>query len=66
MKIVHTMSNKGDAPGAKDQWIESSEMKGLTSRNLVFMQTFAGAWPVIEFVQQAIAQWPCRIRPGGE
>ena len=49
LEIVHTMSNKGDPPSAKDQWIESSEMKGLPSRNLVCMQTFAGAWPAIEF-----------------
>ncbi len=43
---------------AKDLRVEFPEMKGLSSRNLVYMQTFAGAWPADEIAQQAVAQLP--------
>lgn len=32
------------------------EMKGLSTRNLMYMRTFAGAWPDFEIVQQAVAR----------
>ncbi|MGC8627798.1 MAG: DUF1016 N-terminal domain-containing protein [Acidimicrobiales bacterium] len=35
---------------------EFPQMKGLSDRNLAYMQTFAGAWP--EIAQQAAAQLP--------
>lgn len=34
------------------------EMKGFSPRNLKYMRAFAGAWPDVEFVQQAAAQLP--------
>ena len=34
------------------------EMKGLSPRNLVYMQTFANAYPDFEFTQQVVAQIP--------
>jgi len=34
------------------------EMKGLSTRNLMYMRTFAEAWPDFEIVQQAVAQLP--------
>lgn len=37
---------------------EFPEMKGLSTRNLKYMRAFAAAWPVREFVQEALAQTP--------
>lgn len=37
---------------------EFPEMKGLSARNLVYMQTFAAAWPDQQFTQQVVAQLP--------
>ncbi len=37
---------------------EFPEMTGLSSRNLIYMQTFAGAYPDFEFAQQPAAQIP--------
>ncbi len=37
---------------------EFPEMKGLSSRNMVYMQTFASAYPDYEFTQQVVAQLP--------
>ncbi|MBY0273505.1 MAG: PDDEXK nuclease domain-containing protein [Alphaproteobacteria bacterium] len=37
---------------------EFPEMKGLSTRNLIYMQTFALAYPDYEFTQQAAAQIP--------
>lgn len=34
------------------------EMKGLSLRNLVYMQTFASSYPDFEFTQQVVAQIP--------
>ncbi len=34
------------------------DMKGLSSRNLKYMRTFAEAWPDRQFVQQVVAQLP--------
>lgn len=34
------------------------EMKGLSTRNLMYMRTFAETWPDFEIVQQAVAQLP--------
>ena len=34
------------------------EMKGLSTRNLMYMRTFAEAWPDFAIVQQAVAQLP--------
>ena len=43
---------------AKDLRAEFPDMKGLSPRNLVYMQTFANAWSGDEVTQQAIAQLP--------
>ena len=37
---------------------EFPEMKGLSPRNLIYMQTFAKEFPEFEFTQQAVAQIP--------
>lgn len=37
---------------------EFPEMKGLSPRNLIYMQTFAAAYPDYEFTQQVAAQLP--------
>jgi predicted nuclease of restriction endonuclease-like (RecB) superfamily len=34
------------------------DMSGLSTRNLVYMQTFASAWPELEVTQQVVAQIP--------
>ncbi len=34
------------------------EMKGFSRSNLMYMRAFAEAWPVPEFVQQAVGQLP--------
>ena len=34
------------------------EMKGFSTRNLMYMRTFAEAWPDFKIVQQAVAQLP--------
>ena len=41
---------------AKDLKNEFPDMKGLSERNLVYMQTFAGAWPYFPFTQAALAE----------
>lgn len=43
---------------ARDLKAEFPDMKGLSPRNLVYMQTFAGAWPGDEITQQVVAQLP--------
>lgn len=43
---------------SQDLQREFPEMKGLSSRNLVYMQTFAKKFTDIEFTQQAAAQIP--------
>lgn len=40
----------------KDLKSEFADMKGLSERNLVYMQTFAGAWPYFPFTQAPPAQ----------
>ncbi len=41
---------------AADLKTEFADMKGLSERNLVYMQTFAGAWPYFPFTQAPPAQ----------
>ena len=41
---------------SKDLRQEFPEMKGLSSRNLVYMQTFAKAYPDFTITQEALAQ----------
>ena len=41
---------------SKDLRAEFPEMKGLSSRNLVYMQTFAKAYPDFTFTQEVLAQ----------
>jgi len=43
---------------AADLRREFPDMTGLSARNLVYMQTFAGAWPEEQFAQQPVAQLP--------
>lgn len=43
---------------SKDLQHEFPEMKGLSTRNLVYMQTFAAAYPDYEITQQVAAQIP--------
>ena len=43
---------------SKDLRSEFPEMKGLSARNLVYMQTFAKNYPNLEITQQAAAQIP--------
>ena len=43
---------------SKDLRSEFPEMKGLSARNLVYMQTFAKNYPNFEITQQAAAQIP--------
>jgi predicted nuclease of restriction endonuclease-like (RecB) superfamily len=43
---------------SQDLQHEFPEMKGLSARNLVYMQTFAAAYPDYEFTQQVAAQIP--------
>ncbi|MEQ1594632.1 MAG: PDDEXK nuclease domain-containing protein [Casimicrobium sp.] len=43
---------------ARDLRAEFPDMTGLSPRNLVYMQTFAGAWPEEAIAQQAVAQLP--------
>jgi predicted nuclease of restriction endonuclease-like (RecB) superfamily len=43
---------------SRDLRCEFPEMKGLSSRNLVYMQTFAKTYPDFEFTQQSAAQIP--------
>lgn len=40
---------------AKDLKSEFADMKGLSERNLVYMQTFAGTWPHYPFTQPPVA-----------
>lgn len=41
---------------ARDLKIEFPDMKGFSERNLVYMQTFAAAYPWIQFTQPLVAQ----------
>jgi len=41
---------------AMDLKLEFPDMKGLSQRNLIYMQTFAGAWPHFPFAQAPLAQ----------
>lgn len=43
---------------ATDLRLSFPEMKGLSSRNLKYMRTFAEVWPDRAFVQQVVAQLP--------
>ncbi len=43
---------------SRDLTREFPEMKGLSARNLIYMQTFAGSYPDLEFTQQVAAQIP--------
>jgi predicted nuclease of restriction endonuclease-like (RecB) superfamily len=43
---------------ARDLKHEFPDMKGLSPRNLVYMQTFAKAWPLEAITQQPVAQLP--------
>ena len=43
---------------SKDLQLEYPKMKGFSTRNLVYMQTFAHAYPDFKFTQQAAAQIP--------
>jgi predicted nuclease of restriction endonuclease-like (RecB) superfamily len=43
---------------AKDLTDAFPDMKGFSRRNLLYMRSFAEAWPDLEFVQQAVAQLP--------
>lgn len=49
-KVVNLLSN--------DLRHEFPKMKGLSTRNLVYMQTFAAAYPDYEFTQEVPAQIP--------
>ena len=57
-KITHSWGTKVNDQLANDLRSEFPDMKGLSPRNLVYMQTFAGAWSESEFAQQAVAQIP--------
>jgi predicted nuclease of restriction endonuclease-like (RecB) superfamily len=41
---------------ANDLRVKFPNMRGLSKRNLVYMQTFASAWPLFPFTQQYAAQ----------
>ena len=43
---------------AKDLRAEFPQMKGLSRTNLLYMRSFAEAWPEASFVQQAVGQIP--------
>lgn len=43
---------------AKDLTAAFPDMKGLSRRNLLYMRSFAEAWPEPEFVQEVLAQLP--------
>lgn len=43
---------------ARDLTVAFPNMKGFSRRNLLYMRSFAEAWPDREFVQQAVAQLP--------
>lgn len=43
---------------AKDLTAAFPEMKGFSRRNLLYMRSFAEAWPEAEFVQAVLAQLP--------
>jgi predicted nuclease of restriction endonuclease-like (RecB) superfamily/cell fate (sporulation/competence/biofilm development) regulator YmcA (YheA/YmcA/DUF963 family) len=47
---------------AKDLKSEFPDMKGLSERNLVYMQTFAGTWPYYPFSQPPVAQLPGGVK----
>jgi len=43
---------------AKDLTTTFPDMKGFSRRNLLYMRSFAEAWPELEFVQEVLAQLP--------
>ncbi|ROH86942.1 DUF1016 domain-containing protein [Pseudomethylobacillus aquaticus] len=43
---------------ARDLRIAFPEMKGFSTRNLMYMRAFAESWPDVEIVQQSAAQLP--------
>ncbi|GAB1392977.1 PDDEXK nuclease domain-containing protein [Rhodocyclaceae bacterium] len=43
---------------AKDLTAAFPDMKGFSRRNLMYMRSFAEAWPELEFVQEVLAQLP--------
>jgi len=43
---------------ARDLSESFADMKGFSSRNLIYMRAFAQAWPDAEIVQQTVAQLP--------
>ena len=57
-KSAEGWGTKVNAQLAKDLRAEFPDMKGLSPRNLVYMQTFAGAWPDEAIAQQLVAQLP--------
>lgn len=57
-KLSQGWGTKVNSQLAQDLKSEFPDMKGLSPRNLVYMQSFAGAWPGEEIAQQAIAQLP--------
>ena len=57
-KSVQGWGTKVNEQLAKDLKAEFPEMKGLSPRSLVYMQTFAGAWPSDPIAQQLVAQIP--------
>jgi predicted nuclease of restriction endonuclease-like (RecB) superfamily len=50
---------------ANDLRAKFPNMKGLSQRNLVYMQTFASAWPFFPFTQPDAAQLPETGQTGG-
>lgn len=62
-EILQRQNNEGwgskvIAQLAKDLKREFPDMKGLSSRNLKYMRTFAESWPEESIVQQLVAQIP--------
>ncbi len=50
---------------AKDLKSEFDDMKGLSERNLVYMQTFAGTWPHYPFTQPPVAETQDELKKPG-
>jgi predicted nuclease of restriction endonuclease-like (RecB) superfamily len=57
-KAVEAWGAKVNAQLAHDLRAEFPDMGGLSPRNLVYMQTFANAWPDEAIAQQLVAQLP--------
>lgn len=57
-KSVEGWGTKVNDQLARDLRTEFPDMRGLSPRNLVYMQTFAGAWPEEAIAQQLVAQLP--------